>query len=163
MEIPQFAIDFIKKEEGLRLNAYKCPKGQPTIGYGVSFYPCEIEIENNGIKRKTKPEEAVKMGDKITLEQAEKILRTYLLKHCVGDVEDIEKAQGKLKECQIASILSVSFNVCNPKFKDSKCKRKIMSGDVAGACKEWSWALNMVKGRRNREIELFYGIKNFWK
>ncbi len=32
--IPQSAIDTIKQFEGLRLKAYRCPAGLPTIGYG---------------------------------------------------------------------------------------------------------------------------------
>lgn len=32
--IPQTALDTIKQFEGLRLKAYRCPAGLPTIGYG---------------------------------------------------------------------------------------------------------------------------------
>ena len=47
--------EIIKKWEGLRLEAYLCPAGVPTIGWGHT--------------------KGVKLGDKITLEQAEDFLK----------------------------------------------------------------------------------------
>ena len=52
----------IKNFEGLRLTAYKCPAGVPTIGYGHT--------------------KNVKMGDVITLEQA----NSYLLQDLKGTI-----------------------------------------------------------------------------
>ena len=55
MKISEEGKDLIKLFEGVRLKAYKCSAGVPTIGIGNTYYP-------NGDK--------VKMGDTITLEQA---------------------------------------------------------------------------------------------
>ena len=52
----------IKNFEGLRLTAYKCPAGVPTIGYGHT--------------------KNVKMGDVITLDQA----NLYLLQDLKGSI-----------------------------------------------------------------------------
>lgn len=54
MQISQAGIELIKRFEGCRLSAYLDPIDVPTIGYGHT--------------------EGVKMGDKITQEQADKLL-----------------------------------------------------------------------------------------
>ena len=60
MKISQFGMDLIKRFEGCRLTAYRCPSGVPTIGYGHTA--------------------GVKMGQKITQEQAERFLKEDLAK-----------------------------------------------------------------------------------
>lgn len=57
----QQCIDLIKRFEGCRLEAYKCPAGVWTIGYGHTS--------------------GVKQGQKITQEQAEAFLRTDLARY----------------------------------------------------------------------------------
>jgi lysozyme len=52
-------MPIIRKYEGLRLRAYICPSGLPTIGYGATFY-------ENGSR--------VQMGDVITIDRADKLL-----------------------------------------------------------------------------------------
>jgi lysozyme len=59
-------IDLIKKWEGCRLQAYLCPAGLVTIGYGNTFY-------EDG-KR-------IKISDKITKERAEQLLLNLLPKY----------------------------------------------------------------------------------
>jgi len=64
MKISQTGIDLIKSFEGLKLTAYKCSAGVPTIGYGSTFYP------------DFKP---VKMGDKLKdIQEAEELLKVTL-------------------------------------------------------------------------------------
>ena len=58
MKTSQKGIDLIKKFEGCRLEAYRCPAGIWTIGYGHT--------------------KGVKDGQKITQEQAEELLRDDL-------------------------------------------------------------------------------------
>ena len=55
MKVSRILIQQIKEFEGFRPNAYKCPAGVWTIGYGHTF----------GVKR----------GDKVTEEEAEELLR----------------------------------------------------------------------------------------
>jgi lysozyme len=59
-------IELIKKFEGCKLTAYKCPAGIMTIGWGNTYY-------SNGAK--------VKVGDKITQQQADDLLLTLLPKY----------------------------------------------------------------------------------
>jgi lysozyme len=56
-------INLIKKYEGCKLQAYLCPSGIPTIVMGNTFY-------KNGSK--------IKLGDKITQQQAEELLMDLL-------------------------------------------------------------------------------------
>ncbi len=38
-------VNFIKRWEGLRLNAYRCSAGVPTIGYGTTVYPTGKRVQ----------------------------------------------------------------------------------------------------------------------
>ena len=60
MKTSQAGIELIKKFEGCRLTAYRCPAGVPTIGYGHTA--------------------GVKMRQKITQGQAERLLKEDLVK-----------------------------------------------------------------------------------
>jgi lysozyme len=75
----------IKQFEGLKLNAYLCSANVPTIGYGNTYYP-------NGVK--------VKLGDKISQEQAEELLKDILKKF-----EAIVNRKLKVKVIRINSML----------------------------------------------------------
>lgn len=85
-KISQKGLDLIKRFEGLRLTAYKCPSKIWTIGYGHTA--------------------GVKSGQKITKEQAEEFLKK--------DVEWAEKAVNKLKydftQNEFDALVSFTFN-----------------------------------------------------
>ena len=68
LKISQKGIDLIKEFEGCKLEAYKCPAGKWTIGYGTTDADYSIT--------KTK----IKAGLKISKQQAEKWLRQSLNK-----------------------------------------------------------------------------------
>lgn len=59
--------ELIKRNEGLRLKAYKDTVGVWTIGYGNTYYPLEFRIKGK-----------VKDGDIITKEEADYILERLL-------------------------------------------------------------------------------------
>lgn len=61
MEVSKNGLDLIKKFEGCKLKAYRCPAGVPTIGYGHT--------------------KGVKMGMTITKEEAEKYLKEDVKKY----------------------------------------------------------------------------------
>ena len=71
MTTSQRAIDLIKKFEGYFSNAYLCPAGVPTIGFGSTMW-------SDGKK--------VVIGQKISLENAEKLLMWELRnkEHCLN-------------------------------------------------------------------------------
>ena len=91
MKINEAGLSLIKSFEGCRLEAYKCPAGVWTIGYGHTA--------------------GVKQGMKITLEEADKMLRE--------DVEKFEKKVDKynsiynFNENQFSALVSFAFNVGN--------------------------------------------------
>lgn len=139
MNISKNGIDLIKKFEGCRLTAYKCPSGVYTIGYG----------HTSGVKK----------GQRITQRQAEAYLRE--------DVAKFENGVNKyvsapLNQNQFDALVSFSFNCGLTAFKNSTLRKKLNAKDYEGAGKEllrWNKAggvvLDGLKRRRNAEKALF--------
>jgi lysozyme len=100
MNISQAGLNLIKKFEGFRENAYLCPAGLPTVGYGSTYV--------NGVK--------VKIGDIITQEKAE----IQLMSDC-AKFEDIIKKHVKqpLTHGMFDALVSIVYNV-GPGVKDVK-------------------------------------------
>ena len=87
MRTSQNGIDLIKKFEGCRLAAYKCPAGVWTIGYGHT--------------------EGVSEGQKISQEQAEK----YLVEDLVKYEKYVEKyVDLELNQNQFDALVSFTYN-----------------------------------------------------
>lgn len=85
-------IDLIKKYEGCVLKAYLCPANKVTIGYGSCYW-------QDG--------KAVKIGEVITLDGAEKLLLSTLSKF-VTIIQ--KKVTVQLNQNQFDSLLSHTFN-----------------------------------------------------
>jgi len=85
-------VALIKEFEGCKLKAYLCPAKVPTIGYGNTFYA-------NGAK--------VKMGDVITQQQADELLRLILPKY---EAIVSKKSQVPLTQNQYNALVSHTFN-----------------------------------------------------
>lgn len=138
MEYDLFCL--IRKYEGCRLTAYKCPAGIATIGYGNTYYP-------DGGK--------VKMGDKITQEEAENLLAWYCL-------NEIKLPKGTFNPKQKMALFSLLYNIGMSAFNKSKCKKAIERQDWKVAYLNWDWTkangkelAGLVK-RRNEEKQLFF-------
>lgn len=139
MKISINGIDLIKRFEGCRLTAYKCPSGVYTIGYG----------HTNGVKK----------GQRITQAQAEAYLRE--------DVAKFENGVNKyvsapLTQNQFDALVSFTYNCGLGAFKNSTLLKKLNAKDYEGAGKEllrWNKAngvvLDGLKRRRNAEKALF--------
>lgn len=139
MNISKNGIALIKKFEGCRLTAYKCPSGLWTVGYG----------HTRGVKK----------GQKITQRQAE----AYLLE----DIKTFENGVNKyvsvpLTQNQFDALVSFTYNCGLTAFKNSTLRKKLNAKDYAGAGKEllrWNKAngvvLDGLKRRRNAEKDLF--------
>lgn len=133
------AIELIKRFEGLRLTAYKCPAGVWTIGYG----------HTSGVRE----------GDRCTGEQAEAWL--------AADVLESERAvdylvKVPLTDNQRGALVSLVFNVGGGNFTASTLLKKLNAGDYAGAAAEfrrWNKAggkvLPGLTTRRQAEAALF--------
>lgn len=104
MEASNILIEEIKNCESLRLKAYRCPAGVPTIGYGST--------------------KGVKMGMIITKEEAEKRLR--------DDLSTAERYVNGLKVCktqgQFDALVDFAFNVGCGRLKTSTLLKYIREG-----------------------------------
>lgn len=133
-------MTLIKKYEGCRLEAYRCPAGVWTIGWGTTFYP-------DGSR--------VKKGDKITQQQADNILQWYCVEH-------IKLPKGQFTVYQKTALYSVIYNTGLANFNRSKCKKAIESQDWETAFREWNWdkgggkVLQGLRKRRKEERLLFF-------
>jgi len=103
--INQNGLALIKHFEGLYTDAYVCPAGVPTIGYGHT--------------------ENVSLGQSITPKKAEQILK--------GDMEKfssaVEKSIGvELNDNQFSALVSFAFNCGIGNLRISTLRRKLNSG-----------------------------------
>jgi lysozyme len=133
----------VKKFEGLKLKAYKCPAGVWTCGYGTTG-------------------KDVKEGTVFTLEQAEQRLR-----------EEVEKAVSAAKNLsprltlpenanRLLAVADFIYNAGAGNYAGSTLRKKIDAGDFDGAAQEfrrWVFAKGvklpgLVK-RREEERKLF--------
>lgn len=100
-------ISILKRHEGCRLKAYKCPAGVWTIGFGSTFY-------EDGRK--------VKEGDTITMEEAERLL----LKVLEGFRKQLMPLLAvDLPEDALNALLSFTYNVGIGNVKKSTLLKKI--------------------------------------
>lgn len=106
MNISETGIKLIKNHEGCRLEAYRCPAGVLTIGYG-----------HTGID--------VKPGIKITQEKAGSLLKNDLIIHC-NNVSKLVKVS--LKQNQFDALVSLEFNIGYGNFKSSSILRLLNTG-----------------------------------
>lgn len=126
--------------EGLRTEAYRCPAGVWTIGYGHTG--------------------GVKPGQTITPEEAENLLREDVERFAKGVRKAIEGTP--LNAYRFAALVCFAFNVGMAAFERSTLLKKIKAQDFDGARNQFvRW--NQVNGkasagltkRRNAEVALF--------
>ena len=140
MKTSQNGINLIKSFEGCKLTAYKCPANIPTIGYGNTFYL-------NGNK--------VKLGDKITQEQANELMLNLLPKYekTVNDNIKVELTQNQFDAlvcfCWNCGSSNTLFSLINQ--KSIHVYDWWISHYTKGGGKE---LLGLVK-RRKQEADLF--------
>lgn len=135
------ALACIRVHEGLRLEAYRCPAGIWTIGYGHT--------------------RGVKSGDKITVEQAERYL---LLDASEAELSVNRLAAVPLMQNQLDALVSFVFNLGFNKVADATLFKKLNANDYKGAAKEfdrWVYSsgkqLNGLVLRRADERKMFEG------
>ena len=131
--------ELIKKYEGCRLTAYKCPAGIWTIGYGTTVYP-------NG--------QPVKRGDKCTQTEADSLLEWY--------VKNKIQLPSGINKNQTAALQSLIYNIGQGAFDRSSLKKAIVAKDWKAVWKNWDWVtgggkfLNGLAKRRAEELMLFF-------
>ena len=139
-------IPLIKRFEGLKLRAYLCPAGLPTIGYGSTFY-------EDGSK--------VKLGDVITIDRADK-----LLIHTVAQFErQVDTVvTSSINANQLGALTSFAFNVGMGNFRRSTLLRLVNANpnnpSIRTEFMKWTRANNQIlKGlvtRRQAEADLYF-------
>jgi lysozyme len=139
MNISNTGIDLIKHFEGCETEAYLCPAGVPTIGYGH-------------IK-------GVQMGDSITETQAHEML--------VEELEEYEgyvntKVTVDLNQNQFDALVSWVYKLGSGNFTGSTLLKVLNSGDYSGVPEQimrWNKAggrvLEGLTRRRQAEADLF--------
>ena len=139
MKTSQVGIDLIKKYEGCKLTAYKCPAGKWTIGYGHT--------------------KTAKKGQKISRERAEELLKE--------DLKNYEKAVNKhvsapLTQNQFDALVSFTYNCGTGALRTSTLLKNLNAKNYKGASAEFTrWNKSngrVLKGltqRRKAEQTLF--------
>lgn len=127
MRTSERGLNLIKKYEGLKLQAYICPAGIWTIGYGHT---------------------PSRRGQVITVEEANRLL--------VEDAGKAEKAvlrcvKVKLTQGQFDALVSFTFNLGEGNLRSSTLLQKLNAGDYAGAASQFErWVYAKVSGKSVR-------------
>lgn len=149
MKTSQKGIDLIKEFEGFRRSAYLCPGMVWTIGYGHTH--------------------GVKVGDTITEEEAEELLREDL-----QEAEEVVSAQIKvpLSQLEFDALVSLVYNIGAGNFCTSTIRKVInyKVSDIEEYRKAWMmWVKSRgktLKGlirRREAEFQLYKDGKGLKK
>lgn len=138
MKVNAAGLQLIKRSEGLRLDAYLCPAGVWTIGYGHTG--------------------DVKKGDRITSHQAD-VLLDHDLDHFERRVEALAPGAN---DNEFSAMVSFAFNLGEAALSRSSLLKKFLAGDKVGAAAEfmkWKYAAGKVLPglvlRRSEERNLF--------
>lgn len=110
----------IRKSEGLRLQAYRCPAGILTIGYGH-----------------TGPD--VSEGKRITFDEAERLLHDDAT-HASDSV--LQLTNGNVNQGQLDAMTDFVFNFGATKFAGSTLLHKHKAGNYVGAAAEFGKWVN---------------------
>lgn len=150
-------LEFLKRREDCKLEAYLDVAGIPTIGYGSTLLPY------NRIR--------VKMGDRITQKEADILLKV----ECEGINSKLYKLINVLSiitDCKVDSLISFCYNVGTEAFKNSTLRKFINQNeseeDIRFEFMRWNKAhvdgkLVPVKGLTNRrrlEANLYFSKGN---
>lgn len=136
----------IEKFEGIRLKAYRCPRGIATIGFGSTRY-------EDGSR--------VRLGDRISLEEAEDLYQIQVNK--VREAVD-EVVIPELNDNQRDALVSFVYNVGITAFKNSTLLEKINEDPnnmyISEEFMKWTTTngrrLKGLVKRRQAEIDLYF-------
>lgn len=140
----QQAINLIKAHEGLRLQAYRCPAGVWTIGYGHTT--------------------GVRPGQVITAGRADQLLLADLTA-LAGTLDSMQRAAGiSLPANRRSALLSFAFNVGINALRGSILWRKVVANQsdptIAAEFARWKYAAGRVMpglvARRAAESVLYF-------
>lgn len=147
MKINAKGLELVKSFEGLKLDAYLCPAGIPTIGYGHTG-------------------KDVKLGQRISLLDAEKLLEKDLARFEAA--VSILVADSPTTSDQFSALVSFAYNLGPSALKASTLLKRHKAGDIRGASEQFlAWNKARQKGqlvvlpgltrRRSAESRLYRG------
>lgn len=132
MTISDRASEAIRRHEGLRLDAYLCPAGVLTIGYGHTG--------------------AVKPKQKITEDDAMTLFGQDIAVFEEGVAELVTRPH---QQGAFDAFVSLAFNIGLAAFARSTALRRYNAGDVAGAAEALQW---WNKARVNGQLRPLRGL-----
>ncbi len=168
-DVPQDAVDLIKCFEGIpdgdpstvRIDAYLCPAGVWTIGWGHALMDGGQQLKGAAHKPRAR---ALYPGG-ITREQAEALLCADLIPRAAS-VCSLLKVP--VSEAQFGALMALVFNIGTGNLAASTLLRRLNAGDAAGAADQFlAWDKARVNGvlqalagltrRRRAERAMFLG------
>ena len=168
-DVPQDAIELIKAFEGIPdgdpstvgLDAYICPAGVWTIGWGHAIMDAGKQLTGPGNKARSR---ALYPGG-VTRDQAEALLRGDLVPR-TASLSSVLKVG--LNDGQFGALMALVFNIGAGNLAASTLLRKVNAGDFSGAAEQFLvWDKARVNGvlqplagltrRRRAERALFLG------
>lgn len=146
------ALSIIKAFEGLELEAYVDAVGVVTIGWSTTHY-------NDG--------RPVKMGDRVTPQQADQLLRQQVSREYAPGVFKALPIATSYSAEQQAALISFTYNVGVEALQQSTLRKRLLSGEdpalvISQELPRWRYGdqgeeLAGLVRRRNAEIQLFLG------
>lgn len=131
MKTSPAGLALIKRFEGCRLKAYRCPAGVLTVGFGHTS---------------AAGAPAVTAGLRITQAEADAILVRDLAKY---EAPVLRAVKRPLTQGQFDALVSLCYNIGPGNLAKSSVVRLLNAGDVQGAAKAFmSWTKATVKGQR---------------
>lgn len=145
MKASERAYALIRKFEGLRLAAYRCPAGVWTIGYGHTS--------------------GVVPGMSITVSQAEELLAQDVA--VAESIVNAERISG-LRQCRFDALVSFVFNVGGANFRRSTLLAKVKAdpddNSIMDEFLRWVYGGGVVlpglQKRRLEEMRLYFSKDN---
>jgi GH24 family phage-related lysozyme (muramidase) len=168
-DVPQVAVDLIKSFEGIpdgdpstvNIDAYLCPAGIWTIGWGHAIVDGGAQLKGPALKARAR---ALYPGG-ITRAQAEALLRGDLVPRAASVSSLLKKP---VSDAQFGALIALLFNIGAGNLAASTLLRKLNAGDMAGAADQFlAWDKARVNGvlqplagltrRRRAERAMFLG------
>jgi lysozyme len=148
MNISKTGIQLLKDFEGLRLNAYKCSAGVPTIGYGSCFYPDKSNVQMGDVLRDKNEAEVLLIN---TLEDYDIYVSKYT-------------KSVKLTQHQFDALVCFAYNVGLGNLSKSTLLKKVLANPndptIPAEFAKWNRGggvvLQGLVKRRRKEGELYF-------
>jgi GH24 family phage-related lysozyme (muramidase) len=155
-DVPQAAVELIKSFEGIpdgdpttvNIDAYLCPAGVWTIGWGHALMDGGAQLK--GPEHKLRARQLYPGG--ITRAQAEALLRGDLIPRAAS-VSSLLKVA--VNDPQFGALIALVFNIGAANLGASTLLRKLNAGDVAGAADQF---LVWDKARVNGVLQALAGL-----